>query len=767
MKMQLQFKLAGLLFLLIGTIENTRCQNFSQSDTWQAHWITAAESQSATNTWICFRKEINVQVNPAIAFAKIAVDSKYWLWINGQQVIFEGGLKRGPDPWDTYYDEVNIAPYLKQGKNTIAVLLWYFGKDGFSHNSSGKAGLVFQCLTPEMTLLSDQSWQARLNPAYELSPPPHPNYRLSESNVYYDARKDLGIWQAPDYEASAHGFGAAEEMDIPPCAPWHHLVKRPIPQWKDYGLRDYVSKKTIPGDEADTIICQLPYNAQITPYLKITSQEGKNIGIQTDGYAGGGALNLRAGYITGSGPQDYESYGWMNGNKVYYFIPKGVKVLDLKYRETGYDTDFAGNFESSDPFLNLLWEKARRTLYITMRDNYMDCPDRERAQWIGDEVNEAGEAFYALDTKSHLLQRKGMYELIGWQRPDSTLYGPIPAGNWNKELPCQILAAVGYFGFWNYYLNTGDIKPVADLYDGVKKYMTVWKLNDKGTVVFRKGDWTWGDWGESIDTVLLENAWYYLACKGMQNMAQVLGKKEEAQQYQQIMDNLKNAFNKEFWNGKSYRSSDYKYATDDRSQALAIVAGLADKDKYAALLNVFKQQEHASPYMEKYVLEALFMMGNADYALVRMKKRFGPMVNNPGYTTLFEGWGIGADGYGGGTFNHAWSGGGLTVLSQYLCGVSPIEPGYKLFEVKPRMGNITYARALIATVRGNIQVSIQQGIKIFSITVTVPENTKCEVYLPAMYPKIFCNRKAVKTMKRQGYNSITVEAGTFQFDAIK
>lgn len=144
--MQLQLKLAGLLFVLIATIENTRCQTFSQSDAWQAHWITAAESQSATNTWICFRKEVNIQAKPAVAFAKIAVDSKYWLWINGRQVIFEGGLKRGPDPQDTYYDEVNIAPYLKQGKNTIAVLLWYFGKDGFSHNSSGKSGLVYMRL---------------------------------------------------------------------------------------------------------------------------------------------------------------------------------------------------------------------------------------------------------------------------------------------------------------------------------------------------------------------------------------------------------------------------------------------------------------------------------------------------------------------------------------------------------------------------------------------------------------------------------------------
>ena len=33
--------------------------------------------------------------------------------------------------------------YLKEGENTIDILLWFFGIDGFSHLSSGKAGVIF------------------------------------------------------------------------------------------------------------------------------------------------------------------------------------------------------------------------------------------------------------------------------------------------------------------------------------------------------------------------------------------------------------------------------------------------------------------------------------------------------------------------------------------------------------------------------------------------------------------------------------------------
>ena len=53
-----------------------------------------------------------------------------------------------------------------------------------------------------------------------------------------------------------------------------------------------------------------------------------------------------------------------------------------------------------------------------------------------------------------------MYELIGWQQEDGTLYSPIPSSNWNKELPGQMLASIGYYGFWNYYLHTGDLQTI-------------------------------------------------------------------------------------------------------------------------------------------------------------------------------------------------------------------------------------------------------------------------------------------------------------------
>jgi len=704
---------------------------FADTSEWKANWITETFAQNESNSWFCLRKDFELESVPAVAIAKIAVDSKYWLWVNGEMVLFEGGLKRGPNPMDTYYDEVDIAPFLKNGKNTLAVLAWYFGKDGFSHISSGTFGFLFECIAPEVEILSDRSWKVRRHPAYETCHYPPPNFRLPESSIRFDARRDLGDWFAPDYDAAGQWMPATVVGNVP-CEPWNELVERPIPQWKNSGLIDYVNAMEYPFvcEEEQQFVCELPANLQITPYLKVEAPEGAVIDIRTDHFIGGSQNNLRAEYVTKKGIQAYESFGWMNGHKVIYTIPKGVKVLELKYRETGYDTAFAGSFSSSDVFLNRIWQKSLRTLYVTMRDNYMDCPDRERAQWFGDEVHEAGEAFYALDVNSHALFKKGMYELIGWQREDHSLFSPVPAGNYADELPSQMLTSIGHYGFWNYYLHTGDLETLADLYDGVVKYLSIWQLHENGTLMFREGGWTWGDWGENRDLEGIFNTTYYLALDGVKRMADALGKTSEAAAFEKQLVSFREAFNSHFWTGSCYRHPEYVGETDDRVQALAVVAGLVDPAKFPALFEVFKVDEHASPYMEKYVLEALFQMGYEGYAIERMKKRFGYMVNHPDYSTLFEGWGLGAEGFGGGTANHAWSGGALTLLSQYLCGIAPVEPGYSVFHILPQPAGIEQASATVQSVKGRIVSSFKAESGRFILDVEIPEGTEAMVGIP-------------------------------------
>ena len=699
----------------------------------EAHWITADDATvNERNVWIEFRKDVDLKKNVKKAEAKIAADSKYWLWINGECAVFEGGLKRGPNKNDSYYDLVDLAPYLKKGKNDIRLLLWHFGKSGFSHNSSGKSGVIFDA--PSIGLVSDSSWQSQRLEAFQSTDKPKPNYRLSEANIRYDARLEGQDRLKPSIELGVWGD-----------QPWGGLALRPIPQWKDYGVIETEYVKST--DDAGNIIltARLPYNTQMTPVIDVTDEgDGTLIRMETDHIMGGSEPCIRAEYITRKGQQRYESLGWMNGDELRIIYPADapLTVNAIGYRETGYNCEFEGSFTCSDETINRFWNKAMRTLYVNMRDTYFDCPDRERAQWWGDVTVLIGQSFYQLSPEANALMKKAIHELVDWQRENGTLYSPVPSGTWNKELPAQMLSSVGPYGFWYYYMHTGDKETMEYVYPAVRKYLAVWKLDEEGLTEGRKGEWSWGDWGTNIDLRLLLAAWHYLALQAAIDMAELTGNEADIPEYTSIRESIHKAFNKH-WNGYAYRYPAYQGATDDRVQAMAILSGLADADKHEQIFQLFKKQKYASPYMEKYVLETLMKTGHGDFAMERFKKRFGPMIADTLHTTLFEGWEEG--GYGGGSTNHAWSGGMLTVIAENICGVRPVVPGWKEFEICPNP-LISECDIVIPSVAGKIRSTFKDSEESFVMNVSIPEGTTATVQVPGLpFTSITLNGKPAQS----------------------
>lgn len=700
-----------------------------------AKWISADDPDAnKINTWIEFRKEVVLKKNPGRVEAKISADSKYWLWINGEMAVFEGCLKRGPNPKDSYYDVVDLGPYMKKGKNDIKVLICYFGKGGMSHFDTGKSALILDA--PDIDLYTDSSWESRRLSAYGVSLDKEPNYRLPESIIRYDARL-----------ADCDGWKPAVELGAWGDAPWNKLHERVIPMWKDYGIR-YLDFNRSEDENGNVVLsARLPYNCQFTPVIKLTDNgEGTFVRIETDhALLSFSTQCIYAEYVTRNGMQEYESLGWINGHNLYVIYPKDAEVTVhfLGFRETGYNCEFEGRFTSSDDFLNRYWKKAVRTLYVNMRDNYFDCPDRERAQWWGDATHLIGQSFYQLSSEANALACKAIHDLAYWQRPDGVMYSPVPEHDNTGELPAQSLAAIGPYGFWMYYRHTGDVRTMMDVYPAVRKYLSLYVLDEDGLTAYRHGDWSWGDWGENIDIRLLLAAWHYLALDAAIDMAEVTGNTQDIDGYEKIRESIYKAFNT-FWNGYAYRHTTYQLATDDRVQALAVVSGLADSSKYDAVYEFFKAYEHASPYMEKYVLEALVRMGHGDYALERFKKRFRMMTDDPDHDTLHEGWDPNV--MGGGSFNHAWSGGMLNVTAEYICSVRPVEAGWTRFEVCP-YPVINACDIEIPTVKGKVKSAYVDSNDSFTLELTVPKGTEALVKLPY-----------------EGYMSVTVNGKSYDGD---
>lgn len=687
---------------------------------WSAKWIWDKESLTEKNVWMCLSKSITLDKVPSSLVAHISADSKYWLYINGENVIFEGGVKRGPDESSSYYDSIDLAPFLTEGENTICALVWFWGDEtSYSYNTSGQGGFLFEAVNENTTVISDKTWKVKRHSAYIDSALYPPNYRLAEYSIYFDARKDFD-WLSDDYDFSS--WENATEYSVGGEGAYGSLYPRGIPFLKDYGLKDYENSKnyenyTVKKLLGEKITVDIPYNAQVTPYLKVIAPAGKKIRITTENTLSGAVSTT---YITKEGEQEFEALGWVNGEHITYKIPRGVTVISLQYRETGYDSSFCGNFRCDDEFLNSLWQKSLRTLYVTMRDNFMDCPDRERAQWWGDVTSEMIMTMYSMDSNSYLLYQKGVESMLAHTDESDVLQTVVPISGDYFELPVQQLA--GIVGFLTYYEYTGDVAFLEKVYDASLDYLKLWEIGENGLVVHREGSWDWADWGNKADMTAIENAWVYYAFCAAEEMAEILGRTEDIAFINSRKSSIANGY-ESLWTEDGFKSKDVR-KPDDRANALAVLSGLAGEDQYDTIKNVLTTTKNSSPYMEYYVLEALCEMGEYEAANSRMKERYSGMMGED-YSTLWEFW----DSWRG-TKNHAWSGGPLVIMSKHFAGITPLKAGYEKVEIKPQYTLSDSMSCTVPSVKGLITLDYEKTSEDYVINLTLPQGMKAVLYAP-------------------------------------
>lgn len=707
------------------------------SNDWKnAQWIWHNEDGPA-NTWVSFRKTVTLNEVPDVVDAHIAVDSKFWLWINGKLVLFEGGLSRGPSqagewnrkekitPANSWYETINIQPYLKKGENTIAVLVWYWGRETHkgTHIDSGKGGLLFSSQIGGQTVVSDATWKALQHPGYDNTIAPA-SKMLVQYCIKYDAQKALNdwteeAWYTPGY--SDKSWPLAVEKGKAGDAPWYALEKNFVPKLINHGLQNYANHNNLKlpyTSKGETIKCKLPFNKQITPYLEIESKAGDTIFITTDNNRNG----IDATYITKEGIQTFESFSWFNGHEVRYTIPAGVKINALKYRWMSVG-EMAGKFEIDDPFYNRLWWMGNNTLFVCARDNFMDCPDRERALWIGDVADQTGYLFYSMDHAGRQLLKKAILQTVYFSQDDVIgALGPLRV----RELVGQSLQFISQV-VWPYYFNTGDLETLEIAYPYIYAYLALFPMQENGLPEYRKrkspDTWDWLDWGVkgTTDKLPMQPAYYYQALVEAKKMAQVLEKKEHFDFYASRISSIKTNYDKVFWKDGYYSSNgEFK---DDRVNALAITSGLAKPENYEAIIkNVLIPNKFGSPHFEWVAEEALFIGGNPKASLERMKSQYENQVNS-GLSTLYEKFPK------GGSYNHAWNGSN-TILSKYVAGVKPTKVAWSEYEIKPTLLHFKSIKKTIPTVKGNIELKIDLKEKNYGLKLDSPEETTAIVGIP-------------------------------------
>lgn len=673
-----------------------------------AKWLW--EKEVRCNRWMLFSKVIELDELPDSACANIAAENKYYLYINGEIAVFEGGLNRG-ERNKGYFDSVDIVKHLQKGRNEILVKVWYWGNEGRNNVSCGSGGFIFAC--DALGLYSDSSWGMLPEPAQMEVTEPYPTLNPMQCTLYggydigYDARnalKDNDLFCLPP----ACELGGAGD------APWGELVARPIPLWKFSRIKDYID--IIKSGER--YLCKLPFGMQITPYMKINARGGERVDIRTDRYKirGGpfGTHELysvhRCEYIARKGVQEFEVLNWSFGERVIYTIPDSVEVIELGYRQSGYDCSPVEGFSCSDGDMNLLVKKCVTTMYACIRDNFMDCPDRERGQWIGDLSVQMPQMFYAFDKNSHALCKKAVYDIINY-RIGSRIMGLVP-GAQPIELPGQNLCAVSDVGMVaEYYEHTGDKTALKDFFKPLEEYLALWDFDYlSGKIITRPCDWYWLDHGDEVDNDILQNCWYYLGLRFLKRIAGVIGAECPAL-LEERMRAIKDNFDINYLHDDGYKSGDL---LDDRANALALLCGFVKKESIDTVLSVFDKEYRRTPFTEYYLLTALFESGYPELAMNRLRKRYSGLIHNK-YSTLWEDFTV------TGTYNHAWTGGPLVLLNKYGCGLRPLKAGYEELAVLPLDIGISNLETEIETVKGRIRVEVNRDGYFFQISIMSPD----------------------------------------------
>lgn len=696
-------------------------EGYKKTD-WTANWIWT--ESCAEDSYVAFRKTFTLEQAVPTATAFISAADKYVLWVNGELVVLDGSLKRGPTPYDSYYDTVELTN-LKQGENTIALLVAFNGRSGDGSivpvlvdeegDEYTQAGLIFELDAGGTTICSDSSWKVARHTGYKnrvTAGADYPGYSqssmLAERNVYFDARDDLGDFMA-------EGYNDSEWEDATPVSkvgdlPFGDLYSAMIQPIRFQDIVDFSNSADYVGTpltQDTTLVLDLPGNIQFTPYFELEAPAGKKLTFYTDTYTDKQGLpNFKDTYVTAEGAQCYENYPWRSGSKLIIEAEAGVTFTRLGYRASGFNGEQAGSFTSSDPGLDQLWQESLNTLAICMRDTYMDCPERERGPYMGDASNEIDAALYSYDQGGLDLTKKAILACVAWTRADGAIPSRAPSVK-PQEIPNQSL--IFMTSVYHYWLHSGDRETAEAYCNAFLNYLRLVEM-ENGLPVYRDGSWTWDDWGDRIDKQLLQTGIYYYALNVTKSLADDLGITEGTEFLDERMNSMRENWRAVYYTEEGFKSPDSKYV-DDRANAMLALSGLAGEEDWPLITDVIMSTYQASPFIEKYVLEALCAMGRVDLALQRMRDRYAPMLKDE-YDTLWETF----DGETG-TVNHGWTAAPLYILSKYAAGIRPTQAGFEAYEIAP--GNaLDSFHCTVWTPKGEITVELETAAAEKTLTVT-------------------------------------------------
>lgn len=689
----------------------------------------------------------------------ISANARYRLWVNGRGV--HSGPAKG-NLYRYYYDTVDIAPFLKQGENLIAVQVLYQDVDAAVSSGEERAG-IYAVINPggghrllaaggvlseKGDILEDLTsgkadWRCRLDGSYYLKSPDPSVYFLGAIGETVLLSSQIKDWKT-NVSASALWPAAVKKEDAVPSPSQKAvgfmekflLTPRDIPllyEQEDLFERELTDtgilkegRLVIAAGQCAEVILDAGYVKNTYPSIMVErgrgaaveilyyeKHQGENLDrtvrddISAPAYYGVHDRLILDGERFTFEPFWCRTFRFMKikvqakEQEVHLFLPKFVR--------TGYPILAETKLHSSADWVEPLFTMCERTLKSCMMETYMDSPHYEQMQ-------------YPMDSRLQILFNyvlsgdTGLVKKAVRDFHDSIL----PMGLMPGKAPTAYLQIISTFSLhyifilWEYYEQTADAALLRQYRSDLDRILDYYdsRLDKEYGLVGWLGYWPFVDWqkewnrqagvpvaeGEGPSAVI--SLMYGYALLAAAKIMEATGRPAVAREYRCRQEKIRDAVEKYCWNGEEGLYKDGP-----------LVSGYSMHAQNWAVLNGCKKGEEAASLMERAVSrEGIVPISfSTSYEFFRACELCGRYdLTWPYLKQWIDLLALGCrtcpeTPYDSRSDCHAWSALPMYELVRGIAGIRAGGPGWEKARIAPRMDFLQDLSGSVITPRGQIR----------------------------------------------------------------
>jgi len=712
-----------------------------------------------------FRERFEVAEVPEQATLYLAGPRSVKVWINGRMA--EQVESDVTSPLGMHVFATNVAQFLRQGRNTIAIeAVRGRGVTGFANSALVRQQTFGQVLVAKIVpreqgveapalMRSGKDWRSATtaSPGWERPESDDTGWKpvqsiggIESSVELFQWNADAGLYNWPGYDGIS---GYLAHLPIPASGILAAYAGRG--QIEDsaaltggageFGVR--LPATTLTDAEAPSIV--LDFGRELTGRVEIVSDSDTPVTLTVQ--MGESESETMKVPFLGVHQMTIPPHGTGHSSKTAFryakirFVGGGpeLRFKAIRVDHIYYPVHYAGSFESSDPLLNRIWETGAYTAHLCMQDGVWDASKRDRGRWMGD-----------TDVSGRVIE-----DVFG-ERPlmEDTLdrlMGPAPVDQHVNGIP-------GYSSFWftetaDFYRHTGSKEflerehgRMVQLLDFVDR-----EFDERNVYANKSKVWLYVDWspelnGDTPETRRATTLEFYRAYREAVWMLRELGDTANADKYERRAAALQTGAQRYLFD-----ASTGSFGPRWQTNAAAVIGGAATHDEYPSiwknvLSQVGKGDTHGlilSPYYNYYVIRAMAETGHREQALDWIRQYWGGMLHE-GATSFWEAYdpswykedfhsSLQSDNRSGYfvSLAHGWSAGPTAWLMEEVLGIEPTGPGFSTVDIRPDLVDLAWAKGAEPTPNGLLKVDVKKDAgHSVAISLDLPEGVIARVSVP-------------------------------------